>query len=71
MTKSRTLSDPGSIVAIRESVIKSGHSLAVVIPSGLVNQIGVRAKDKVEVTPDPQAGTLTVKFLNIRQLPLV
>ncbi|OGV96515.1 hypothetical protein A2W24_03305 [Microgenomates group bacterium RBG_16_45_19] len=56
---------------LTESVIRSGHSLAVVIPAPFVRQVGVKPKDKVNVNLSLKTGKITYTFLNMRQLPLV
>ncbi len=52
-------------------VSTNGNSYAVVIPSQFIQKTGIRQGDKVEVLMDYQAGTITYKFLSIRQLNLV
>lgn len=56
---------------LSNTVIRTGNSLAVVVPSQFVKRVGVKAKDKVEVTLHPETGQITYTFLNVRQLPLV
>lgn len=55
----------------RSSVIKTGNSLAVVVPAKFANKIGIRPGDKVKVEIDLSQGKIHYTFLNIRQLPLV
>jgi antitoxin component of MazEF toxin-antitoxin module len=56
---------------LTESVIRSGNSLAVVIPATFVKKIGIKPQDKVLVETTVKTGTITYTFLNVRQLPLV
>ena len=53
------------------SVLKTGHSLAVVIPSNFVKKVGVKPGDKVAIDLKPHQGKITYTFLNVRQLSLV
>lgn len=52
-------------------VSTNGNSYAVVVPSKFIQKTGIRPGDKVEVMVDYEAGTVTYKFLSIRQLNLV
>ena len=56
---------------LTNNVIKTGNSLAVVIPAPFVKRVGVKPKDKVTVSLHPETGQVTYTFLNVRQLPLV
>jgi antitoxin component of MazEF toxin-antitoxin module len=56
---------------IIKRVVRTGNSLAVVVPAKFVQQTGIRSGDKVNVTIDYEAGTITYKFLSVRQLNLV
>jgi antitoxin component of MazEF toxin-antitoxin module len=52
-------------------VVRTGSSLAVVVPAKFVQKTGIQSGDKVDVNIDYQAGTITYKFLSVRQLNLV
>ena len=56
---------------IYNTVIKTGNSLAVVVPAKFVKRAGVKAGDKVKVTLKLQKGQIVYEFINIRQLSLV
>jgi antitoxin component of MazEF toxin-antitoxin module len=56
---------------LTESVVKTGNSLAVVIPSSFVRKLGIRPKDRVSLKINPATGKITYTFTNMRQLPLV
>lgn len=53
------------------SVIKTGNSIAVVVPAKFAKVIGIKPGDKVKLDLDPQTGKITYTFLNVRQLSLV
>ncbi|MBI3385702.1 AbrB/MazE/SpoVT family DNA-binding domain-containing protein [Candidatus Gottesmanbacteria bacterium] len=55
---------------MKQKVLRTGHSLAVVIPSQFVRDIAVRVGDPVSVTPDRKRGKITYTFQNATQLPL-
>jgi antitoxin component of MazEF toxin-antitoxin module len=59
------------MISLTENVVRTGNSLAVVIPSPFVRRLGVRPKDHVKVKIDFVKGRITYTFLNLRQLPLV
>jgi antitoxin component of MazEF toxin-antitoxin module len=52
-------------------VIKTGNSLAVVVPAKFVNRAGIKAGDNVKVTIKLDQGRVVYDFINIRQLSLV
>lgn len=52
-------------------VVRTGNSLAVVIPAKFVNQAGIQASDQVDVSINYEEGKITYTFLSIRQLNLV
>ena len=56
---------------IINNVLKTGNSLAVVIPANFVKKVGVKPGDKVKISTKPHHGEITYTFLNIRQLTLV
>jgi antitoxin component of MazEF toxin-antitoxin module len=53
------------------TVIRTGNSLAVVVPANFVKKVGVKSGDKVKVTVNLHQGKITYEFINIRQLSLV
>lgn len=53
-----------------QKVIRTGHSLAVVIPSNLVKVMGLKAGDKVKITGQTEKGKIILSFFGILQLPL-
>jgi len=53
------------------SVVKTGNSIAVVVPAKFAKKVGIRPGDKVQVEVDLEKGRITYTFLNIRQLSLV
>jgi antitoxin component of MazEF toxin-antitoxin module len=59
------------MIVLTESIVKSGNSLAVVVPSEFVRKLGIRPKDRVKLAIDPVKGKITYTFMNLRQLPLV
>lgn len=51
-------------------VIKTGHSLAVVIPSRLVKMMGIKAGDNIQLKVVSEKGKIILTFSGIQQLPL-
>jgi len=62
---------PSQPLPIIKRVVRTGNSLAVVVPAKFVQKTGIQSGDKVDVNIDYQAGTITYKFLTVRQLNLV
>lgn len=52
-------------------VLKTGNSLALVIPAKFANKVGVKTGDSVKVETDTSNGVIKFTFLNVRQLSLV
>ncbi len=52
-------------------VVRTGNSIAVVVPAKFARKTGIRSGDKVDVSIDYESGSITYKFLSIRQLNLV
>jgi antitoxin component of MazEF toxin-antitoxin module len=52
-------------------VVKTGNSLAVVVPAKFVNRTGIRSGDQVDVSINYEEGKITYTFLSVRQLNLV
>ena len=56
---------------LKKTVIRTGNSLGLVIPSRFVKQVGVRSGDEVELTYDVFKGEITYRVVSRRQLTLV
>lgn len=56
---------------LAKHVVRTGHSMAVVIPAKFVQKTGIQAGDPVEVNVNYEEGKITYKFVTIRQLNLV
>ena len=55
---------------MKQKVFRTGHSLAVVVPSAFVKDLSIKPGDEVDVTADEPRGKLTYTFPSISQLPL-
>ena len=55
---------------MRQTVFKTGNSLAVTIPSDFVNLVGVRAGQQVKSVKQPEKGRIIYVFPQTLQLPL-
>lgn len=53
-----------------QKILKTGNSLAVVIPADFIKNIGAKAGDEVKVFPKPEKGEVLYKFSGACQLPL-
>lgn len=53
-----------------QKVLRCGNSLAVVIPAGFVEVVGVKSGDNVQLMTKPETGRLTIVFSGSKQLPL-
>lgn len=53
------------------NVIRTGNSLAVVVPAKFVKKAGVKPGDKVKLSINLHQGKITYEFINVRQLSLV
>lgn len=53
-----------------QKILKTGNSLAVVIPADFIKDIGAKAGDEVKVFPKPEKGKVLYKFSGACQLPL-
>lgn len=53
-----------------QKILKTGNSLAVVIPADFIRNIGAKAGDEVKVVPKPEKGEVLYKFSGACQLPL-
>lgn len=55
---------------MKQKVLKTGNSLAVVVPAEFVKKVGVEAGDQVVVSKDLKKSRLTYHFPTPRQLQL-
>lgn len=53
-----------------QKILKTGNSLAVVIPAQFIKTIGAKAGDEVKVFPKPEKAEVLYKFSGALQLPL-
>lgn len=53
-----------------QKVLRTGNSLAVVIPSQFAQLVGIKSGDRVRVVKRPEVGKLTYIFSGSKQLPL-
>ena len=53
-----------------QKILKTGNSLAVVIPADFIKNIGAKAGDTVKVFLKPEKGEVLYKFSGAHQLPL-
>lgn len=53
-----------------QKILKTGNSLAVVVPADFIKNIGAKAGDNVRVFPKPEKGEVLYKFSGAMQLPL-
>ncbi|HUW21833.1 MAG TPA: AbrB/MazE/SpoVT family DNA-binding domain-containing protein [Candidatus Bathyarchaeia archaeon] len=54
----------------KQQIIKTGNSLAVVVPSEFVNTVGVKAGQAVEVKVSPETGQVIYTFSGAKQLSI-
>lgn len=54
----------------KQKIIKTGHSLAVTIPSEFVKMVGIKHGDEVLVNIEPETGRVICSFSGSKQLPL-
>lgn len=55
---------------MRQKIIKTGNSLAVVVPSDFVNTVGVKPGQEVEVKIVPETGQVVYTFSGSKQLSI-
>jgi antitoxin component of MazEF toxin-antitoxin module len=55
---------------MKQKIIKTGNSLAVVVPSGFVNTVGIKRGQKVEVKILPESGQVVYTFSGAKQLSI-
>lgn len=53
-----------------QKILKTGNSLAVVVPADFIKNIGAKAGDDVRVFPKPEKAEVLYKFSGACQLPL-
>ena len=53
-----------------QKVLRTGNSLAVVIPSRFVRDVAIKPGDPVHVAADRRRGKITYTFQNVTQLPI-
>jgi len=54
----------------KQTIIRTGNSLAVTIPSGFVKMVGIKPGDEVLVNIEPETGRVTYSFSGSKQLSL-
>lgn len=54
----------------KQKIIKTGHSLAVTIPSAFARLLGIKAGQEVEAKVEPETGQAIFTFSGNKQLPL-
>jgi len=54
----------------KQKIIKTGHSLAVTIPSSFAQGMGIKAGQEVEIQVKPETGQVICNFSGTKQLPL-
>jgi len=54
----------------KQKIIKTGHSLAVTIPSTFARLLGIKAGQDVEVKVEPETGRAILTFSGNKQLSL-
>ena len=55
---------------MHQKIIKTGNSLAVVVPSKFVNTVGVKPGQDVEVKLVPESGQVIYTFSGAKQLSI-
>lgn len=58
------------LMMAKQKIIKTGHSLAVTIPSAFARLLGIKAGQDVEVKIEPETGRAIFTFSGNKQLPL-
>ena len=53
---------------MKQSIFKTGNSLAITVPSNIVKLWGIKPGDQVEVKLYPQKGEIRLKFGHVIQL---
>lgn len=54
----------------QQKIIKAGNSLAITLPAKIVRALGLKPKDTVSVSVQPDLGSITYHFDQPRQLTL-
>lgn len=55
---------------MKQKVLRTGNSFAVVVPSRFVRDLAIKPGDPVRVSPDRRRGKITYTFQNVTQLSL-
>lgn len=55
---------------MKQTVFKTGNSLAVTIPADFANAVGIKAGDTVKSLKQPEKGRIVYIFSQSLQLPL-
>lgn len=63
--------DEEESLLLAKHIVRTGNSLAVVVPAKFIKMTGVQAGDPVNVAINYEKGTVTYTFPTIRQLNLV
>jgi antitoxin component of MazEF toxin-antitoxin module len=53
-----------------QKILKTGNSLAVVVPADFIKKVGAKAGDDVKVIVRPERAEVVYKFSGAFQLPL-
>ncbi|MFH0864105.1 MAG: AbrB/MazE/SpoVT family DNA-binding domain-containing protein [Candidatus Gottesmanbacteria bacterium] len=53
-----------------QKILKTGNSLAVVVPADFAKSIGAKAGDDIKVFTKPEKGEILYRFSGAQQLPL-
>lgn len=53
-----------------QKILKTGNSLAVVVPADFGKNLGIKAGDNVKVLARPEKAEILYKFSGAQQLPL-
>lgn len=54
-----------------QKILRTGHSLAVTIPSEFAKKLNLRPRQKVQVSADPIRALLTCTFVSTGQMTLL
>lgn len=55
---------------MKQKIIQSGNSAAVVVPASFTKAVGVKIGDEVDVCSDPSRGEVIYRFTGIKQLSI-
>lgn len=54
----------------KQKIIRTGNSLAVIVPSAFVKAVGIKPGQTVLVETQPESGRVVYTFSGTKQLPL-